>query len=406
MVDIAFIILFALIGNVVFEKLGLPGILGMIAAGIGLGPSGFDLIDPEIQAVLKEFKTIALIVILFRAGLGINKDTLNRIGGPAIRMGFIPVIVEGLVVTVISFYLLDLPWYAAGMLGFIIAAVSPAVVVPSMLKLKEMGLGEKKAIPTLILAGASLDDIFAITIFGVFGSLAAGTSADWTYVFVSVPLGILLGAGIGALLGLFAVWFFKKFHMRDTMKVILFMIAALIFYDIAELPEVKNFIPIAALLGIMAIGFVLLERYDVLANRMAMKFNKIWVLAEILLFVYIGTEVQLSEIDTSMIGIGILVLLIGLVARSAGVWVSLLGSNLNEKEKLFCMIAYWPKATVQAAMGAVPLTLILNGTITSMDESIGQLILAMAVLSIVFTAPLGAIGIRTTGPKLLKNNSN
>ena len=190
------------------------------------------------------------------------------------------------------------------------------------------------------------------------------------------------------------------------MKVILFMIAALIFYDIAELPEVKNFIPIAALLGIMAIGFVLLERYDVLANRMAMKFNKIWVLAEILLFVYIGTEVQLSEIDTSMIGIGILVLLIGLVARSAGVWVSLLGSNLNEKEKLFCMIAYWPKATVQAAMGAVPLTLILNGTITSLDESIGQLILAMAVLSIVFTAPLGAIGIRTTGPKLLKNNSN
>ena len=403
MVDIAFIILFALIGNVLFEKLGLPGILGMIAAGIGLGPSGFDLIDQEILAVLKEFKTIALIVILFRAGLGINKDTLNRIGGPAIRMGFIPVIIEGLVVTAVSYYLLELPLYAAGMLGFIIAAVSPAVVVPSMLKLKEMGLGEKKAIPTLILAGASLDDIFAITIFGVFGSLAAGASADWTYVFVSVPLGILLGAGIGAVLGLFSVWFFKKFHMRDTMKVIIFMIAAVIFYDIAELPEVKNFIPIAALLGIMAIGFVLLERYDVLANRMAMKFNKIWVLAEILLFVYIGTEVRLSEIDTSIIGIGLVVLVIGLAARSVGVWLSLIGSKLNQKEKVFCMIAYWPKATVQAAMGAVPLTMILNGTITSLDESIGQLILAMAVLSIVFTAPLGAIGIRTTGPKLLES---
>ena len=403
MVDIAFILLFALIGNVIFEKLGLPGILGMIAAGIGLGPSGFDLIDPEILAVLKEFKTIALIVILFRAGLGINKKTLNRIGGPAIRMGFIPVIVEGLVVMTVSYYLLDLPWYAAGMLGFIIAAVSPAVVVPSMLKLKEIGLGEKKGIPTLILAGASLDDIFAITIFGVFGSLAAGASADWTYVFVSVPLGISLGAGIGSLLGWFAVWFFKKFHMRDTMKVILFMIVALIFYDMAELPQVKEYIPIAALLGIMAIGFVLLERYDVLANRMAMKFNKIWVLAEILLFVYIGTEVRLSEIDTSIIGIGLLILLIGLAARSIGVWVSLLGSDLNEKEKLFCMIAYWPKATVQAAMGAVPLTLILNGTITSLDESIGQLILAMAVLSIVFTAPLGAIGIRKTGPKLLES---
>ena len=402
MVDIAFIILFALIGNVLFEKLGLPGILGMIIAGIALGPSGFDLIDPEIQAVLKEFKTVALIVILFRAGLGINKETLNRIGGPAIRMGFIPVIVEGLVVTGISYYLLDMPLYAAGMLGFIIAAVSPAVVVPSMLKLKEMGLGQKKAIPTLILAGASLDDIFAITIFGVFGSLAAGASADWTYVFVSVPLGILLGAGIGVMIGFLSVWFFKKFHMRDTMKVIIFMIVAVLFYDLAELPEVKNFIPIAALLGIMAIGFVLLERYDVLANRMAMKFNKIWVLAEILLFVYIGTEVRLSEIDTSMIGTGIVVLIIGLAARSVGVWVSLIGSNLNQKEKVFCMIAYWPKATVQAAMGAVPLTMILDGTITSLDESIGQLILAMAVLSIVFTAPLGAIGIRTTGPKLLE----
>lgn len=405
MVDIAIIILFALIGNAVFKKIGLPGILGMIVAGISLGPSGFDLIRPEIMAVLKEFKTMALIVILFRAGLGINKETLNKIGGPAIRMGFIPVIIEGIVITTVSYYLLDLPFYAAGMLGFIIAAVSPAIVVPAMLGLKESGLGEKKAIPTLILAGASLDDIFAITIFGVFASLAAGSSADWTYVFVNVPLGILAGALIGAFIGWVAVWFFKKFHMRDTMKVILFMIAAIVFYDLAEHPEIKNYLPIAALLGIMAIGFVLLERYDVLANRMALKFNKIWVLAEILLFVYIGTEVRISEIDSSIIGIGILILIIGLLARGLGVWFSLVGSNLNTKEKLFCMIAYWPKATVQAAMGAVPLTLIANGTISGLDESIGQLILAMAVLSILFTAPLGAIGIRVTGPKLLDANS-
>ncbi len=402
MIDVALIVLFALLGNVLFKKLGLPGILGMIAAGILLGPSTLDMIAPEIQSVLKEFKTIALIVILFRAGLGIDKETLNRIGGPAIRMGFVPVIIEGITVTAVSYWLLGLPLYAAGMLGFIIAAVSPAIVVPSMLKLQEMGLGKKKGIPTLILAGASLDDIIAITIFGVFGSLAAGATANWTYVFVLVPSGILAGAVIGAALGFLAVWFFKKYHMRDTMKVILFMIVAVVFYEATETPEIKEILPVAALLGIMAIGFVLLERYDVLANRMAVKFNKIWVLAEILLFVYIGTEVRIAEIDPTILGIGLLVLIIGLLARSIGVWLSLAGSALNGKEKRFCMIAYWPKATVQAAMGAVPLGMISSGQISTMDLGTGQMILAMSVLSIVFTAPLGAIGIKWAGPKMLE----
>jgi NhaP-type Na+/H+ or K+/H+ antiporter len=402
MIDVAFIILFALIGNILFKKIGLPGILGMMAAGIILGPSVLNLIDPEIRAVLKEFKTVALIVILFRAGLGIDRATLNRIGSPAIRMGFIPVIVEGAAITAISYWLLDLPLYAAGMLGFIIAAVSPAVVVPSMLDLREKGYGKKEGIPTLILAGASVDDIIAITIFGVFASLAAGAATNWTYVFLSVPAGIIAGAIIGVIIGYISIWFFKKYHIRDTMKVIIFMIIAVIFYDTAELPAVKNIIPIAALLGVMAIGFILLEKYDVLANRMAAKFNKIWVLAEILLFVYIGTEVEISKIDHSLIGIGLVILLLGLIARSIGVGISLLGSNLTLKEKMFCMIAYWPKATVQAAMGAVPLTMIMSGKITSLSNDIGQVILAMAVLSIVVTAPLGAIGIKLTGPDLLK----
>ncbi len=404
MVDVAFIILFALVGNIIFKKIGLPGILGMIVAGIVLGPSVLDLIDPEIHAVLKEFKTIALIVILFRAGLGIDKETLNRIGGPAIRMGFIPAIVEGAAVSATSYCLLNLPLYAAGMLGFIIAAVSPAVVVPSMLELREKGFGIKKGIPTLILAGASVDDIIAITIFGVFASLAAGAATNWTYVFLSVPAGIVAGAVIGVIIGYISIWFFKKYHIRDSMKVIIFMIVAVIFYDATELPAIKNFIPIAALLGVMAIGFILLEKYDVLANRMAAKFNKIWVLAEILLFVYIGTEVQISKIDHSLIGVGLVILLLGLIVRSLGVGISLLGSNLTLKEKIFCMIAYWPKATVQAAMGAVPLTMILNGQITTLSEDIGQVILAMAVLSIVVTAPLGAIGIKLTGPKLLSKD--
>lgn len=403
--DIAVITLCALIGNVIFRKIGLPGILGMIVAGVLLGPSVFDLINPEVHALLKEFKTVALIVILIRAGLGINKATLNRIGGPAIRMGFVPGIFEGVAVMVAAYYFLDLPFYEAGMLGFILAAVSPAVVVPQMLELKEGGFGKKKEVPTLVLAGASVDDVFALTIFGVFAGLASGGSANWMYLFLGVPGGIALGAAIGVLIGFILVWFFKKYHMRDTMKVILFMIIAVVFYELAELKNVKDVLPVAALLGIMAIGFVILERYDVLANRMAAKFGKIWVMAEILLFVYIGAEVRINELSADLIGIGLVILVIGLSVRSAGVWLSLLGSNLNTKERLFCMIAYWPKATVQAAIGAVPLAMVLEGKMTSMTAESGQVILAIAVLSIVVTAPLGAIGIRQAGPRFLEQEA-
>jgi NhaP-type Na+/H+ or K+/H+ antiporter len=406
MLDVAFIILFALLGNFLFAKVGLPGILGMILIGMVLGPDGFDLIDPEIQALLQEFKTVALIVILIRAGLGISKETLNQIGGPAIRMSFIPGIIEGTIVLVVSYYLLNLQLYEAGMLGFIIAAVSPAVVVPAMLQMKEQGLGKKKEVPTLVLAGASLDDVFAITIFGVFAGLAAGDSTNWGHLIFGVPAGIAVGAGLGAIIGYLFTVFFKKYHIRDTMKVIIFMIVAVIFYEVAELPEVKNLVPIAALLGIMAIGFVLLEKYDILANRMALKFNKIWVFSEILLFVYIGSEVRIRDVNPSLIGIGLLILLAGLAARSLGVYLALLRSGLNMQERLFCVIAYWPKATVQAAMGAVPLAMVVEGKITSMTEETAHIILTMAVLSILATAPLGAVGIKIGGPLLLERESD
>jgi NhaP-type Na+/H+ or K+/H+ antiporter len=317
-------------------------------------------------------------------------------------MGFVPCIVEGAVVMAASHYLLGLPWSQAGMLGFIIAAVSPAVVVPQMLELKESGFGKKNEIPTLILAGASVDDVFAITIFSAFAGLTGGGSVDVGYLLLGVPLGIVLGAVIGAGIGLALVWFFKKYHMRDTKKVILFMIIAVVFYDLCELQQVKEIVPIAALLGVMTIGFVILEKYDILANRLALKFQKIWVLAEILLFVYIGTEVRVDELDGSLVGTGVLILAIGLAARSFGVWLSLLGSRLTSKERLFCMIAYFPKATVQAAMGAVPLQMVLEGKMGSMTEQSGKVILAIAVLSIVVTAPLGAIGVKRAGPRLLE----
>lgn len=402
LIDVAFVLLTALLGNLVFNKLGLPGILGMIGAGMLVGPSGLNLIEPGVLVFLKEAKTVALIVILIRAGLGISKETLHRIGGPAIRMGFIPCLLEGAAVTAAAYFLLHLPFFESGMLGFIFAAVSPAVVVPSMLQLTEEGFGKKKEVPTLILAGASLDDVFAITLFGTFAGLAAGASTNWGYLLLGVPGGILLGALVGAVFGYGLFLFFKRFPMRDTKKVIVFMILAVVFYDLCESPTVKEWVPVAALLGIMAMGFVILEKNDTQAHRLASKFGKIWVLAEILLFAYIGTEVRIRELDAQLLGVGLLVLCLGLGARSLGVWVSLWGSALATKERAFCVIAYLPKATVQAAMGAVPLAMVLEGKMTHMTEDSGKVILAMAVLSIVVSAPLGAVGIKLLGSRLLE----
>ena len=401
MLDVALIVLFALVGNFLFNKLGLPGILGMIATGLILGPSGFDSIQAATLEGLEEFKTVALIIILIRAGLGISKKTLNRIGGPAIKMGTIPCLIEGGAITLLAWKVFSFQFYEAGMLGFIIAAVSPAVVVPAMLELKNCGFGQKKEVPTIVLAGASLDDVIAITLFGVFVGLGTGLEASWLSVLLGVPAGIFVGALGGAILGYLFVWFFKKFHMRDTLKVILFITIAILFYDFSELPAVKNILPIAALLGIMTIGFVILERHDQLAERIAAKFSKIWIFAEILLFVYIGTELRIAEIAFSSVGTGLAVLGVGLIARSSAVFISLIGSQLNFNEKLFCVIAYWPKATVQAAIGAVPLTLVLSGEMTGTSEETAQLILAIAVLSIAITAPLGAICIKIFGKKLL-----
>lgn len=400
--DIALIVLIALLLNYLFSKLQLPGILGMVTTGIILGPSILDVINNEVIELLGEFKTAALIVILIRAGLGINQKTLKKIGVPAIRMSFIPGIIEGTTVALLSHFLLGFTFIEGGILGFIIAAVSPAVVVPQMLELKETGFGKVKEIPTLILAGASLDDVFAITIFGVFTGLACGSAVNVYFLLISVPLGIILGALIGVVLGFALVWYFKRFHIRDTKKVIFFMIIAILFFELTEMSKVKNAIPIAGLLGIMAIGFVILEKYPKLAGRLAIKFNKVWVLAEILLFVYIGAVVDVQVIDKSILVYAFAILFVGLIARSVGVWISLIKSGLNLKEKTFCMIAYLPKATVQAAIGAVPLSMFYSGKMTSMTEQTGQIILAIAVLSIIVTAPLGAIGIKFSAPRLLQ----
>ncbi len=400
--NIALIISLALLLNYLFSLIKLPGLLGMIIAGVLLGKEMFNAINPELSGFLSEFKTVALIVILIRAGLGINKETLKKVGSPAIKMSFIPGVLEGFGIVVISILILGFSFIEAGMLGFIIAAVSPAVVVPSMLELKENGYGKNKEIPTLVLAGASLDDVFAITIFGVFTGLATGASISYTKLIITVPSGIILGAVLGLIIGYLLIVFFKKYHIRDTKKTIIFIVAAIVFNELTELHSIKQIIPIAGLLGVMAMGYMILEKYSKLAGRLSQKFNKVWVLAEILLFVYIGSEVDIDKISGSIIGKAFLIIICGLIIRTIGVFLSLWKSDLNNREKLFCAISYIPKATVQAAIGAVPLTLIIQGKTSGISIETGNTILALAVLSIIITAPIGAIGIKFLGPRLLK----
>ncbi|MGL1901295.1 MAG: cation:proton antiporter [Fibrobacterales bacterium] len=400
LLNLAFVIIIAFGLSTLFTRFRLPGLLGMILTGVLLGPftqkavvAHFDIaalnflfISDTLINLSSELRTLALIVILIRAGLGINRQSLNKIGIHAAKMSVIPGLLEGSVILIISMVYLDLPLFEAGMLGFIIAAVSPAVIVPSMLSLMESGYGKVKAIPTLILAGASVDDVVAITLFGGFLGAATGTGTSLLSLGLSIPLSIVLGLISGALIGLILVKFFTHNHMRDTKKVILFLVVAVLYHSLEEV------IPIATLIGIMAIGFMILEKHDSLAKRLATKFNKVWVLAEIILFVLIGAQVNIL-VATHAGLIGLIIITLGLTARSLGVWISLIRSNLNKKEKLFCTISYTPKATVQAAIGAIPL---------SMGIPSGELILALAVLSIIITAPLGAIAISISAPYLLE----
>lgn len=386
----ALIILFGLLANKLFERLKLPGLLGMLIVGILIGPYVFDILDKNILLISEDLRKIALIVILLRAGLGIKKETLNKIGIPAIKMSFIPGLLEGFSLIFITMKVFSLSFNEAGILAFIIAAVSPAVVVPSMLTLIERGKGSKKGIPTLILASASIDDVFAITIYSTFlGMYATGNTSIFKQL-LNIPISIILGIILGLIIGLIITYIFKKHHIRDTKKTLILLGTAIIFNSLED--PIKDFVPIATLLGVMTIGFILLEKYPTVANRLSSKLNKVWVLAEILLFVLVGAEVNIFvAMDSGLLGI--LIIFIGLLARSIGVFISLIGTDLNYKERLFCIIAYTPKATVQAAIGAIPL---------SLGVEHGELILAMAVLSIIVTAPLGAIGIRFAGERYLE----
>ncbi|MDZ7673228.1 MAG: cation:proton antiporter [Halanaerobiales bacterium] len=388
-ISLAVIIVFGLLFNKIFTKLKLPGLLGMLLLGILLGPYGLGLISKEILMISADLRKIALIVILLRAGLGIERKTLKKIGIPAVKLSFIPGLMEGFTILIISSYIFNLGFIEAGILAFIIAAVSPAVVVPQMLNLIDEGRGTKKGIPTLILTGASVDDVMAITVFSTFLGFYTSESLNVGIQLISVPLSIIIGIILGVISAFVLIYIFKKYHIRDTKKALIILSTAILLTGLEDI--LADFVPIAALLGVMTIGFVLQERYKLIGNRLAAKFNKIWVFAEIMLFVLVGAEVNIYLAWDSGLA-GLLIIFVGLMARSIGVLISVYGTNLNIKERIFSVIAYTPKATVQAAIGAVPLAAGVKS---------GELILAIAVLSIIITAPLGAAGIKFAGENWL-----
>lgn len=388
LLSVALIVLLSLIFAYLFNLLKLPRMIGMLLAGILLGPYVLDLIDPSILNISAELRQISLIVILIRAGLSLDLNDLKKIGRPALLLSFIPALFEFIVIMVVAPLFFDITLIEAAIIGAIVAAVSPAIIVPRMIKLMERGYGKKKPIPQLILAGASIDDVFVIILFtSLVQSYQTNTFSIQSILLipVSLVLGIVLGVAIGVIL----VKLFKKYHMRDTIKVLI--IFSMGFLMIALENSLKDVIMISGLVSVMVLGGTILNQYQILAHRLVNKFEKIWVVAEIMLFVLVGAVLDISVIP----GIGIFAIIlvfIGLLGRMLGVMISLIKTKLNQKEKFFVGISYIPKATVQAAIGAIPL---------SLGFMSGQLMLSIAVLSIVITAPIGAFLMDLSYSKLL-----
>ncbi len=386
--SLALMVLCGLVLSGTMQKLKLPGLVGMLLTGIVLGPYVLNLIEPELLDISADLREIALIVILTRAGLALDINDLKKVGRPAILMCFIPATFEIAATTIFAPMLFPISHLEAAIMGTVLGAVSPAVVVPKMLKLMESGYGKSKSIPQLIMAGASVDDIYVIVLFTSFMGMYSGSSFDVGSL-VKIPIAIVVGLLIGILLGLALVKLFKKIHMRDTVKILILLSTSFLVVSLET--AIKAYVPMSGLLAVMALGGTILKQYDILAKRLSGKFSKIWVAAELMLFVLVGATVYISYAAKAGIS-AVALIFIALSIRICGVFVCLFRTKLNVKERLFCAIAYLPKATVQAAIGGLPL---------AAGIAAGNTILTVAVLAILITAPLGAIGIDASYQKML-----
>lgn len=387
--SISIILLLGLLVGWIFSKLRLPSLLGMIIVGIILSPYALNLIDESILMISGDLRQIALVIILTRAGLSLDISDLKKVGRPAVLMCFVPACVEILGTVILAPILLKVSVLDAVIMGSVIAAVSPAVVVPRMIRLIDEGYGKDKSIPQLILAGASVDDVFDIVVFTALTALAA-TGEISVISFIQIPIAIVLGVILGSGVGILLVLFFKRNHMRDSVKILIILSISFLLLEIQN--RLEGYIPISGLLAIMSMGIMLRQKYDVLAVRLSAKYNKLWLGAEVFLFVLVGATVDLKYVKSA--GIFAVLLIIGaLLFRMIGVALSLVKTDLSKKERLFCMVAYTPKATVQAAIGAIPL---------SMGLGCGNIVLTVAVLSILITAPFGALCVDNLYKRLLE----
>jgi NhaP-type Na+/H+ or K+/H+ antiporter len=395
-VSLAEIIILCLIADWIFKKLKMPGLIGMLIVGVVLGPSVLNLINPSLLSIGTDLRTIALIVILLRAGLELSKSTLNTVGKQALLLSFLPALFEALTVTALGPSLLGLTRMESAILGCVLGAVSPAVVVPMMVKMNNERRGVAKGIPTLVLAGASVDDVTVIVAYSVLVGIYTGGQINIAWKIIGIPLsivtGILTGLGIGYLLN----FIFDKVEARGTRRALALLAISIALVQLGNILEAKE-IPFAALLAVMAIGFIILEKQEYMAHVLSAKFGKIWIFAEIILFSMVGAQVNFSAAANAGLK-GVVLILIALVARSFGTWLCTLGAGFNAKEKLFIVISYLPKATVQAAIGSAPLAAM---SAAGMSTAPGEIILAVAVMSIVLTAPTGAFAIAWAGKALL-----
>lgn len=391
LISIAFMLLLGMFLGWMCKKLKLPSLLGMIFTGIILGPYVLDLIDVSILNVSADLRKIALIIILTRAGLTLNINDLKKVGRPAVLMCFVPATLEIVGMIVLAPLLFEVSLLEAAVIGSVVAAVSPAVIVPKMIKLIEEGYGTNKSIPQLILAGASVDDVFVIVLFSAFTGLAQGQQIS-VMSFVNIPISICLGIAIGLLAGFLVSKYFAKVHIRDTVKVIIILCISFVLVTLED--SITGIVSFSALIAIMFIGIAVQRYRKEVASRLALKFNKLWVCAEILLFVLVGATVDIHYITGAALPAVFLIFGV-LLFRMVGVFLCLLRTKLLWRERLFCMLAYMPKATVQAAIGGMPL---------AMGLPCGNIVLTIAVMAIMITAPLGAYLIELTYKHLLESS--
>ena len=397
LLSLAVIFIFGLLFAAIAEKAGLPRIIGMLVSGAIISPYMLGLLDDSILDISSQLRQTALIIILIKAGLSLDISDLKKVGRPAVLLAFLPASFEMLAYTVFAPMLLDITRTEAAVMGAVLSAVSPAVVVPRMVRLIEQKRGTKKGIPQMLLAGASCDDVFVIVMFSAFLAMAQGGKAK-AADFLNIPVSIVSGVAIGAVTGMALYLLFEKSYsygrkIRNTTKVIIILAAAFMLTSAEDI--LKKYVAVSGLLAVVAMACIIKRKSEEnVSSRLSEKFGKLWIGAEVVLFVLVGAAVDIRY-TLKAGGAALLMIFIALAIRSIGVFICLLATNLSRKERLFCIIAYLPKATVQAAIGSVPLSLGLE---------CGSIVLSVAVLAIVITAPLGAVGIDRTCNKLLDDD--